>query len=85
MTKFFSLLRRRKELIPLIALMATAASFCTSAAIYFLATKSDVIINKTYNPTPWENIDPTKPQKIITVNQKWKPVDELQMVKGYSK
>ncbi|XP_032906138.1 normal mucosa of esophagus-specific gene 1 protein [Amblyraja radiata] len=85
MSKFFTMVRRRKELIPLIALMTTAASFCTSAGIYFLVTKSDVIIDKKHNPTPWENIDPTKPQKLMTVSQKWQPVDELQMVKGYTK
>ncbi|XP_062922343.1 normal mucosa of esophagus-specific gene 1 protein isoform X1 [Mobula hypostoma] len=42
-------------------------------------------VNKSRNPTPWENVDPTKPQKLITVSQKWEPVDELQMVKRYTK
>ncbi|XP_062922345.1 normal mucosa of esophagus-specific gene 1 protein isoform X3 [Mobula hypostoma] len=83
--QFFSLLRKRKELIPLVALMTTAATVGISACVYFLATKTDVIVNKSRNPTPWENVDPTKPQKLITVSQKWEPVDELQMVKRYTK
>ncbi|XP_069767485.1 normal mucosa of esophagus-specific gene 1 protein [Narcine bancroftii] len=83
--KFLSLLRKRKELIPLVALMTTAATFGTGTCIYFLATKSDVIINKSHNPTPWENVDPNKPQKLLTITQKWEPVDELQMVKRYTK
>ncbi|XP_067827303.1 normal mucosa of esophagus-specific gene 1 protein [Heptranchias perlo] len=85
MLRFFTLLRKRKELIPLVALMSLAGTAATSVCIYFLSTKTDIILNKTNNPTPWENVDPTKPQKLMTVTQKWEPVEELQMVKGYSK
>ncbi|XP_067874449.1 normal mucosa of esophagus-specific gene 1 protein isoform X2 [Heterodontus francisci] len=85
MLRFFSLLRKRKELIPLVSLMAVAASVGTSTCIYFLTTKTDIILNKTGNPTPWENVDPSKPQKLMTVTQKWEPVEELQMLKRYTK
>uniref|UniRef100_UPI00398E6A6B normal mucosa of esophagus-specific gene 1 protein n=1 Tax=Pristiophorus japonicus TaxID=55135 RepID=UPI00398E6A6B len=85
MVRFFSMLWKRKELIPLVTLMAAAASGATTVCIYFLTTKSDVIINKTSNPTPWENVDPNTPQKLMTINQKWQPVEELQILKGYNK
>uniref|UniRef100_A0A8C4XI11 Chromosome 15 open reading frame 48 n=1 Tax=Erpetoichthys calabaricus TaxID=27687 RepID=A0A8C4XI11_ERPCA len=62
---FFQMLRKRKELIPLIGFMGLAAAGATSACIYFLATKPDVILNKTGNPEPWETLDPAKPQKVI--------------------
>ncbi|XP_036391605.1 normal mucosa of esophagus-specific gene 1 protein [Megalops cyprinoides] len=85
MSGFFQMLKKKKELIPLIGFMAFAATGATSASIYFLLTKPDVILNKTRNPEPWENIDPTKPQKFITIHQQWKPVEELQMVKSMTK
>uniref|UniRef100_A0A3Q4I3R1 Chromosome 15 open reading frame 48 n=2 Tax=Pseudocrenilabrinae TaxID=318546 RepID=A0A3Q4I3R1_NEOBR len=85
MSGFFQMLRKRKELIPLIGFMAFAATGATSASIYFLLTKPDVILNKTSNPEPWERLDPSKPQKLITINQQWKPVEELEIVKSLTK
>ncbi|XP_029109603.1 normal mucosa of esophagus-specific gene 1 protein-like [Scleropages formosus] len=85
MSGFFQLLRKKKELIPLIGFVGIAAAGAVSASIYFLLTKPDVILNKTTNPEPWENLDPSKPQKLLTVNQHWKPVEELQMVKNMTK
>ncbi|XP_041848068.1 normal mucosa of esophagus-specific gene 1 protein [Melanotaenia boesemani] len=82
---FFQMLRKRKELIPLIGFMAFAATGATTASIYFLFTKPDVILNKSRNPEPWERVDPTKPQKLVTINQQWKPVEELEMVKSLTK
>ncbi|KAL3065764.1 normal mucosa of esophagus-specific gene 1 protein [Trematomus bernacchii] len=85
MVGFFQMLRKKKELIPLIGFMAFAAVGATSAAIYFLFTKPDVILNRTRNPEPWERVDPSKPQKLITINQQWKPVKELEYVKSLTK
>ncbi|XP_048886988.1 normal mucosa of esophagus-specific gene 1 protein-like [Brienomyrus brachyistius] len=85
MSGFFAMLRKKKELIPLIGCMVFAATGATSASIYFLLTKPDVIINKKNNPEPWECLDPSKPQKLITINQQWKPVEELQLVKSLTK
>ncbi|XP_056334703.1 normal mucosa of esophagus-specific gene 1 protein [Danio aesculapii] len=78
---FIQLLRKRKELIPLIGIVGCAAFGATTTMIYFLLTKPDVILNKTGNPEPWEMLDPSKPQKLLTINQQWKPVEELEMVK----
>ncbi|XP_067352002.1 normal mucosa of esophagus-specific gene 1 protein [Channa argus] len=85
MSGFLQLLRKKKELIPLIGFMAFAATGATSASLYFLFTKTDVILNKTSNPEPWERLDPSKPQKLITINQQWKPVKELELVKSMTK
>ncbi|XP_069316576.1 normal mucosa of esophagus-specific gene 1 protein [Eulemur rufifrons] len=81
---FFQLLMKKKELIPLVMFMAVAASGASSFAIYSLR-KSDVIIDRKGNPEPWENVDPTVPQKLITINQQWKPIEELQQVRRATK
>ncbi|XP_007903946.1 normal mucosa of esophagus-specific gene 1 protein [Callorhinchus milii] len=83
MTGIFQMIMKKKELIPIVGLMLCAATGATSTAIYFLLTKSDVIIDKRNNPTPWENIDPTKPQKLRTISQEWRPLEELEMLKKY--
>ncbi|XP_053355941.1 normal mucosa of esophagus-specific gene 1 protein [Clarias gariepinus] len=82
---FLQMLRKRKELIPLIGITGLAAAGATTACFYFLFTKSDVILNKSMNPEPWEQLDPTKPRKLLTINQQWKPVEELEMVKKLTK
>ncbi|XP_063044454.1 normal mucosa of esophagus-specific gene 1 protein [Engraulis encrasicolus] len=84
MSAFFQLLRKRKELIPLIGFVGMAAGGAACASIYFLLTKTDVVINRS-GPEPWERIDPSKPQKFITINQQWKPVPELEYVKSLTK
>ncbi|XP_055010729.1 normal mucosa of esophagus-specific gene 1 protein [Boleophthalmus pectinirostris] len=85
MRGFVQILKKKKELIPLIGFMAFAATGATTASLYFLFTKTDVVINKTGNPEPWERVDPSKPQKLITINQQWKPIEELQAVKNMQK
>ncbi|XP_066131925.1 normal mucosa of esophagus-specific gene 1 protein [Saccopteryx bilineata] len=77
---FFQLLMKKKELIPLVLIMTMAASGASSFAVYSLK-KSDVIIDRKRNPEPWENIEPTVPRKLITINQQWKPIEELQKVR----
>uniref|UniRef100_A0A8C1ERS9 Chromosome 15 open reading frame 48 n=1 Tax=Cyprinus carpio carpio TaxID=630221 RepID=A0A8C1ERS9_CYPCA len=62
---FLQMLKKRKELIPLIGFVGCAALGAATASIYFLLTKPDVILNKTRNPEPWETLDPSTPQKIV--------------------
>ncbi|XP_030313273.1 normal mucosa of esophagus-specific gene 1 protein isoform X2 [Calypte anna] len=73
------------QLIPLVGIVSFAAVGAFSFCVYSLFSKSDVIINKRGNPEPWETVDPTKPQKLLTVNQKWKPIEELENVKSLVK
>ncbi|XP_008490299.1 normal mucosa of esophagus-specific gene 1 protein isoform X1 [Calypte anna] len=84
-TSFFHMLRTKRELIPLVGIVSFAAVGAFSFCVYSLFSKSDVIINKRGNPEPWETVDPTKPQKLLTVNQKWKPIEELENVKSLVK
>ncbi|CAL8361514.1 normal mucosa of esophagus-specific gene 1 protein [Gadus morhua] len=85
MSGIIKMLRKRKELIPLVGIMAVTAIGAPSVSLYFLFTKPDVILNKTNNPEPWERLDPSKPQKLHTINQKWRPIAELEHVKSLTK
>uniref|UniRef100_A0A4W2CRW0 Normal mucosa of esophagus specific 1 n=1 Tax=Bos indicus x Bos taurus TaxID=30522 RepID=A0A4W2CRW0_BOBOX len=77
---FFQLLMKKKELIPLVFFMTVAAAGASSFAVYSLR-KSDVILDRKRNPEPWETVDPTVPTKLVTINQEWKPIEELQKVR----
>uniref|UniRef100_A0A493TB20 Chromosome 15 open reading frame 48 n=1 Tax=Anas platyrhynchos platyrhynchos TaxID=8840 RepID=A0A493TB20_ANAPP len=73
------------QLIPLVGVVSFAAVGAVAFSAYSLFSKSDVIINKTGNPEPWETIDPTRPQKLLTIHQKWKPIEELENVRKLTK
>ncbi|XP_007472560.1 normal mucosa of esophagus-specific gene 1 protein [Monodelphis domestica] len=81
---FVQFLMKRKELIPLIAFVSMAGCGAVGISFYTLA-KPDVILNRRQNPEPWENVNPNHPQKLITINQKWKPIEELQKVRKLTK
>ncbi|XP_005559497.2 normal mucosa of esophagus-specific gene 1 protein [Macaca fascicularis] len=81
---FFQLLMKRKELIPLVLFVSVAAGGASSFAVYSL-WKTDVVLDRKRNPEPWETVDPTIPQKLITINQQWKPIEELQKVRRATK
>ncbi|XP_008847475.1 normal mucosa of esophagus-specific gene 1 protein [Nannospalax galili] len=80
----FQTLMKRKELIPLVVITAVAAGGASSFALYALQ-KTDVILDRKRNPEPWETVDPTVPTKLITINQQWKPIEELQKVRKASR
>ncbi|NXY26401.1 NMES1 protein, partial [Atrichornis clamosus] len=82
---FSSFLHFLFQLIPLAGILSTAAVGAFSFCVYSLFHKSDVIIHKIGSPEPWETIDPTKPQKLVTVHQKWQPIEELENVKKLMK
>ncbi|XP_004639087.1 normal mucosa of esophagus-specific gene 1 protein [Octodon degus] len=74
------ILMKKKELIPLALFVTMAACGASSFAVYSFQ-KTDVIIDRKRNPEPWETVDPNIPQKLITINQEWKPIEELQKVR----
>uniref|UniRef100_A0AAZ3NQB7 Uncharacterized protein n=1 Tax=Oncorhynchus tshawytscha TaxID=74940 RepID=A0AAZ3NQB7_ONCTS len=74
---FIQMLRKRKELIPLIGIVALAAVGATSTSLYFLFTKKDVILNKM--GVVFSQL------QLVTINQKWRPIEELEMVKSMTK
>merc|ERR1711976_5231 len=53
-----------------------ASAYVTYAMLY----KLDVRLFKNSVPR-FEAIDPSKPQKLMTVNQKWEPIPELEQLK----
>ncbi|NWR58349.1 NMES1 protein, partial [Bucorvus abyssinicus] len=73
------------QLIPLVGIVSLAGVGALAFSAYSLFSKSDVILNKSSNPEPWENVDPTKPQKLLTIHQKWKPIEELEDVRKITK
>ncbi|KFQ38201.1 Normal mucosa of esophagus-specific 1, partial [Mesitornis unicolor] len=73
------------QLIPLVGVVSFAAVGALSFCVYSLFSKSDVIINKSGNPEPWETVNPTTPQKLLTIHQKWQPIEELENVKKLTK
>ncbi|XP_062060746.1 normal mucosa of esophagus-specific gene 1 protein [Lepus europaeus] len=81
---FFQLLMKKKELIPLVAIMTFAAGGASAFALYSFK-KTDVIVDRKRNPEPWETVDPSVPQKLVTINQQWKPIEELQKVRKATK
>ncbi|XP_038002800.1 normal mucosa of esophagus-specific gene 1 protein isoform X3 [Motacilla alba alba] len=78
-------LKTKKELIPLAGILSFAAVGAFSFCVYSLFCKSDVIIHKIGGSEPWQNIDPAKPQKLVTINQQWQPIEELEEVKKLTK
>ncbi|KAM9126057.1 normal mucosa of esophagus-specific gene 1 protein [Pangshura tecta] len=82
---FFQLLRKNKELIPLVGFVGFAAVGALTACLYSLCTKSDVIVNKSGNPEPWENVNPNQSQKLLSISQEWKSIEELEKVKKMMK
>ncbi|XP_028907520.1 normal mucosa of esophagus-specific gene 1 protein [Ornithorhynchus anatinus] len=80
----FQILMKKKEIIPLVTFVTFAGLGAISVSVYSLF-KTDVILNRSQNPEPWENVDPTQPQKLISINQQWKPIEELQKVKRLTK
>ncbi|XP_068059973.1 normal mucosa of esophagus-specific gene 1 protein [Anomalospiza imberbis] len=78
-------LKTKRELIPLAGILSLAAVGAFSFSVYSLFSKSDVIIHKIGSSEPWETIDPAKPQKLVTINQQWQPIEELEKVKKLTK
>ncbi|KAM9202778.1 normal mucosa of esophagus-specific gene 1 protein [Dugong dugon] len=81
---FFQLLMKKKELIPLVLITSVAAGGASSFALYSLR-KTDVIVDRKRNPEPWEAVDPSVPQKLMTINQQWRPIEELQNARKASR
>ncbi|XP_038598403.1 normal mucosa of esophagus-specific gene 1 protein-like [Tachyglossus aculeatus] len=81
LTQFLGL---SSKLNPLATTVANAGLGAISVSVYSLF-KTAVIFNRSKNPEPWENVDPTQPQKLVSINQQWKPIEELQNVRRLTK
>ncbi|XP_038599036.1 normal mucosa of esophagus-specific gene 1 protein-like [Tachyglossus aculeatus] len=76
----FQILMKKKEVIPLATIVTIAGLRAISVSVYSLF-KTAFILNRSKYPEPWDNVDPTQPQKLLSINQQWKPIEELQKVR----
>ncbi|XP_076310001.1 normal mucosa of esophagus-specific gene 1 protein-like [Tachypleus tridentatus] len=77
----FRAMRKKPEIIPLIAIMTTACVGVAAYCVYALSQKSDVMIDRRKQQPPWERVNPETPQKLFTVNQEYKKIPELESLK----
>ncbi|XP_038598230.1 normal mucosa of esophagus-specific gene 1 protein-like [Tachyglossus aculeatus] len=80
----FQILMKKKELIPLATIVTIAGLGAICVSVYSLF-KTAVIFNRSKNTEPWENVDPNQPKKLLSINQQWKPIEELQKVRRLTK
>uniref|UniRef100_A0A8C5SLV8 Chromosome 15 open reading frame 48 n=1 Tax=Laticauda laticaudata TaxID=8630 RepID=A0A8C5SLV8_LATLA len=76
----FRYLNKHRELIPLAMIMTATLSGMAYTGIRALK-RSDIVIDRWNNPEPWEKVDPSQPQKLFSIHQKWKPIRELEEVR----
>ncbi|XP_070535350.1 normal mucosa of esophagus-specific gene 1 protein-like [Ptychodera flava] len=81
MSMIFRALRKNYELVPLVTIVSCSVTMSTSAMFYFAYQKTDVVIRKTKNPFPYYKIDPNKPQKLLTLGQKYVPDEQLEKLR----
>ncbi|XP_038599426.1 normal mucosa of esophagus-specific gene 1 protein-like [Tachyglossus aculeatus] len=80
----FQIRMKNIEVIPL-ATIVTIAGFGANSVSVYSPFKTAVVLSRSKNPEPWENVDPTQPQKLLSINQQWKPIKELQKVRRLTK
>ncbi|XP_077992183.1 normal mucosa of esophagus-specific gene 1 protein-like [Glandiceps talaboti] len=72
-------LKKHYELIPVVFFTGAVCCMSGSYVYYMLSRKPDVTFNRWSNKlsAPWDVVDPSKPQKLMTVNQKYQPDVEV--------
>ncbi|XP_064644876.1 normal mucosa of esophagus-specific gene 1 protein-like [Lineus longissimus] len=73
--------RKYWELVPLGVIIGTACVGVASFSVYAAVCKNDVVINKRNDIPPWERSHPEKPSKLITINQKYEKIPELEKLR----
>lgn len=76
-----NILKSKVELIPLVGILGVACAGATAYSCYALYFKSDVRLNKYAESPPWERVNPEAPQKLITLNQKYQKIPELEALR----
>jgi len=66
------------ELLPLGVIIGTACVGVASFSVYAATCKNDVVINKKREIPPWERSHPERPSKLVTINQKYEKIPELE-------
>jgi hypothetical protein len=76
-----NILKKKFELIPLIGILGVACVGCVAYCGYALIQKSDIRLNKYAENPAYERVDPEKPQKLVTLNQKYQKIPELEALR----
>ncbi|CCD83261.1 conserved hypothetical pox protein [Squirrelpox virus] len=79
MARLLTLIGKHKELIPLVAAVGGAAVGATSFALYSLGKPG--LVARRDGGDLWEDVDPERPQKLLTVHQLWRAIPELEEVR----
>ncbi|XP_072020162.1 normal mucosa of esophagus-specific gene 1 protein-like [Amphiura filiformis] len=73
--------RRNYDLLPLVGIMGTVCCLAFGFVGYSIVKKSDVAVMRRRNPHPWQKIDPSEPQKLISLNQKWESTPAVEKLR----
>jgi hypothetical protein len=70
---------KRYELIPLVGVVSLACGMGLTYSLYSLYQKPDVMLAKSSRVVPpWEQVDPEKKQKFLTINMRYQKIPELE-------
>jgi hypothetical protein len=79
----FGVLKAKYELLPLVACLSFACVIGAAYSVYAIYQKPDVRLNKkTTDIPPWEEVDPEKRQKLLTLRQKYEKINELEKLRS---
>jgi hypothetical protein len=76
-------LTSKYELLPLVGIISLCVCGGVAFTFYAAYQKSDVRLNKyKREEPPWEEVKPEERQKIITYNQKYQKIPELEKIRA---
>ncbi|MCF8884065.1 NDUFA4 family protein [Erythrobacter sp. SN021] len=75
------ILKKKFELIPLVGILGVACVGAAAYSFYAIYQKPDVRLNKFADQPPWEKVNPEQPQKLVTLNQKYRKIPELEALR----
>ncbi|XP_074661263.1 normal mucosa of esophagus-specific gene 1 protein-like isoform X2 [Tubulanus polymorphus] len=74
-----SALRKKWELIPLVTIIGGACVGVSAFCVYAMTTKPDVVTRR--GIPRFEALDPEKPVKLVTLNQQYRSIPELEKLR----
>ncbi|XP_002732280.1 normal mucosa of esophagus-specific gene 1 protein-like [Saccoglossus kowalevskii] len=74
-------LKKHYELTPLVGIISFVGVLAVSAISYAAYQKTDVVFRKRANPFPYYEINPSSPQKLLTLKQIYKPDPKLEALR----
>eukprot|EP00914_Ancora_sagittata_P033354 GHVO01067224.1.p1 GENE.GHVO01067224.1~~GHVO01067224.1.p1 ORF type:complete len:104 (+),score=14.72 GHVO01067224.1:114-425(+) len=74
-------LKRFPELVPVSFFGGVGGILVVGIIAYSMYQKSDVKINRMDEKAPWEKVDSSQPQKLVSIKQKWEKIPEVEALK----